>query len=46
MRQKLEQIFTLLDTNHDGKVSFEEFKSGIAKEPLLVSAFINPASTF
>jgi Ca2+-binding EF-hand superfamily protein len=27
---KLSEVFQRMDTNHDGKVSFEEFKIGIA----------------
>ena len=38
--QKLAQIFERLDTNHDGHISFEEFKTGIMFERVLVDAFL------
>lgn len=39
---KLEEIFQKLDTNGDGQISYEEFKTGIFSEPVLVESFLKP----
>lgn len=40
--EKLAEVFDRLDTNKDDQISFEEFKAGIATEPILVQAFLQP----
>ena len=42
--EKLSEIFKLLDTNGDGRITFEEFKAGIEREPMLVHAFLSLAA--
>ena len=31
--QRVNYLMNLMDTNKDGKISFEEFKAGVAKDP-------------
>lgn len=33
--------FETMDVDHDGRISFEEFKDGIKREPLLLDLFLN-----
>jgi Ca2+-binding EF-hand superfamily protein len=44
---QLYALFERLDTNHDGKISWEEFRAGVMAEPLLATAFHahNPTPT-
>jgi len=38
----VEDIFTTMDLNNDGHISFDEFKASIAANPLLVQLILNP----
>lgn len=35
-------MFSLLDVDGNGAIDFDEFKSGVKREPLLVQAFLGP----
>ncbi len=41
------EVFLLIDTNHDGEINFEEFKSAVANQQLMISCFVQfaPATT-
>ena len=41
----LTDLFKRMDTDHDGRISFEEFKKGIETDPYLVRLFLEPASS-
>ncbi|CAM9825618.1 unnamed protein product, partial [Discosporangium mesarthrocarpum] len=40
---KLGEIFEMLDSNKNGRVTFADFKAGVEAEPLLVETFLRPA---
>lgn len=39
---RLAQVFERLDTNRDGKISFEEWKAGVHTDPALYEVFLRP----
>ncbi len=39
---RLEYVFEKMDVNKDGRISWEEFKNGLAIEPDLVKVFLKP----
>lgn len=40
---KLSALFARIDTNGDGRISFEEFNAAINREPILMKAFLPDA---
>ena len=39
---RLADVFSRMDTNHDGRVSFEEFKKALQTDPVVADAVLQP----
>jgi calcium-dependent protein kinase len=46
LAEHLEYAFEYMDIDKDGRISLEEFKAGIEKDPSLVAMFIRPLDKF
>jgi hypothetical protein len=44
MQRRLEALFEAMDTNHDGSISWEEFRDAVQRDAALAGAVFKPFS--
>jgi aspartate-semialdehyde dehydrogenase len=45
LKRIVDECFKQIDTNHDGKLSYEEFKAAIESQKLLINCFVHYPTT-